>query len=436
MTVTDANGSVVQHINYDAWGKQNRFYTSSSLVSLLNQQSPVESKGYKGHKEISDLGIIHMNGWIYDPTLGRFLQADPFIQAPGNSQSYNRYSYVLNNPLSYTDPSGYFFKAIFKAIGKNKWLSSFISIALNFIPGCQVWCSAAFNAAVTYAVTGSLKAAAIGFVASAISPGGMNPAAFIARGIIGGLTNKVLGGNFGYGFIAAGAGGAAGGIGNVPLRILASAVIGGTVSKITGGKFANGATSAAFATAVEAGFKGEFSSGKKFDSNSVEDVDEFIKNTKLASKITKSEDGTSMSIVATISGSAEISAADLDSYVSAIESQWTGTYSDDNGKQLSLTVDLQIVESGGDFSVLACAKCGYSLNENRQLRLIRGIALQGGNKMWYSKQYGGKYTAGHEFGHVLGFDHIGTNQLMSSGGGGGLIRNPSYSTIKTLFENY
>ena len=170
----------------------------------------------------------------------------------------------------------------------------------------------------------------------------------------------------------------------------------------------------------------------EFDS----DVDEFIKNTKLASKITKSEDGTSMSIVATISGSAEISAADLDSYVSAIESQWTGTYSDDNGKQLSLTVDLQIVESGGDISVLACAKCGYSLNENRQLRLIRGIALQGGNKMWYSKQYSGKYTAGHEFGHVLGFDHIGTNQLMSSGGGGGSIRNPSYSTIKTLFENY
>ena len=37
-----------------------------------------------------------MNGRIYDPTLGRFLQADPFVQAPDNSQSYNRYTYVLN----------------------------------------------------------------------------------------------------------------------------------------------------------------------------------------------------------------------------------------------------------------------------------------------------------------------------------------------------
>ena len=50
---------------------------------------------------------IHMNGRIYDPTIGRFLQADPVIQDPYNTQSLNRYSYVMNNPLSYTDPTGY-----------------------------------------------------------------------------------------------------------------------------------------------------------------------------------------------------------------------------------------------------------------------------------------------------------------------------------------
>jgi hypothetical protein len=48
-----------------------------------------------------------MNGRIYDPLLGRFLSADILVQAPGNLQSYNRYSYVFNNPLSYTDPSGF-----------------------------------------------------------------------------------------------------------------------------------------------------------------------------------------------------------------------------------------------------------------------------------------------------------------------------------------
>jgi len=48
-----------------------------------------------------------MNGRAYDYNLGRFLSVDPFIQAPGNSQSLNPYSYIMNNPLSGTDPSGY-----------------------------------------------------------------------------------------------------------------------------------------------------------------------------------------------------------------------------------------------------------------------------------------------------------------------------------------
>ncbi len=48
-----------------------------------------------------------MNGRVYDPTLGRFASADPFVSRPANTQSFNRYSYVRNNPLKYIDPSGY-----------------------------------------------------------------------------------------------------------------------------------------------------------------------------------------------------------------------------------------------------------------------------------------------------------------------------------------
>jgi hypothetical protein len=47
-----------------------------------------------------------MNGRVYDPALGRFISPDPWIQEPYNTQSFNRYSYVWNNPLRYTDPSG------------------------------------------------------------------------------------------------------------------------------------------------------------------------------------------------------------------------------------------------------------------------------------------------------------------------------------------
>jgi len=53
------------------------------------------------------LGLIHMNGRIQDPTIGRFLSADPYVQSLYSGQSLNRYSYVFNNPLAATDPSGF-----------------------------------------------------------------------------------------------------------------------------------------------------------------------------------------------------------------------------------------------------------------------------------------------------------------------------------------
>jgi RHS repeat-associated protein len=65
---------------------------------------------------LDDVGLIHMNGRLYDPFLGRFCAADPYVQSPKNTQNYNRYTYVLNNPLSLVDPSGHFFGLIFGAI--------------------------------------------------------------------------------------------------------------------------------------------------------------------------------------------------------------------------------------------------------------------------------------------------------------------------------
>ncbi len=74
-----------------------------------NAASPLAEgqRGFTGHEHLAELGLVHMNGRIYDPHLGRFLQADPIIQAPQNAQSHNRYAYVMNSPLSYSDPSGF-----------------------------------------------------------------------------------------------------------------------------------------------------------------------------------------------------------------------------------------------------------------------------------------------------------------------------------------
>ncbi len=72
---------------------------------------PSTRRGFTGHEMLPEIGggMIHMNGRIYDPNLGRFMTADPSIQYPRFSQSYNRYSYGFNNPLGGIDPSGYEF---------------------------------------------------------------------------------------------------------------------------------------------------------------------------------------------------------------------------------------------------------------------------------------------------------------------------------------
>ncbi|MDP3915637.1 MAG: RHS repeat-associated core domain-containing protein [Bacteroidota bacterium] len=79
-------------------------------------------RGFTGHEHLPWFNLYNMNGRLYDPLVGRFLNADPFIQDPGSTQNYNRYSYCLNNPLRYTDYSGYtwgIFKPFVKAA---KWV--------------------------------------------------------------------------------------------------------------------------------------------------------------------------------------------------------------------------------------------------------------------------------------------------------------------------
>jgi RHS repeat-associated protein len=255
ITITDENGQMAEQFIYDPWGKKTKVIINNNVGSLVANltRGSATTRGYTGHEGIDHFDLIHMNGRVYDAEVGRFLQADPNIQAPTNSQNYNRYSYVLNNPMSYTDPSGYFFKKIFKAISKVKWLSTVISAAMTiFIPGCQTgMCAAAFNSAMTYSLTGSLKNAAISFAAAAIMPGGDSWAAIAGSAMVGGMSSKLQGGNFGHGFFSAGIGAKmGGGTGKGWTKVLSAAVVGGTLSKITGGKFANGAFSAAFSAAM------------------------------------------------------------------------------------------------------------------------------------------------------------------------------------------
>ena len=103
VAVVDSAGVAKGHMDYDAFGAR-RPILGQTTVSTIIQTNP---RGYTDHEHLDKLNLIHMNGRVFDPALARFMSADPIVQAPENLQSLNRYSYVMNNPMSYTDPSGF-----------------------------------------------------------------------------------------------------------------------------------------------------------------------------------------------------------------------------------------------------------------------------------------------------------------------------------------
>ncbi len=115
--ITDEQGQVVERLSFDSWGaRRNSNWTSAwdfgfSIVSTV-------SRGFTGHDQDDAVGLINMNARLYDPKLGRFLQPDTFVQHPYTTQGMNRYTYVNNNPLSFTDPTGHFLKFLWRQAKK------------------------------------------------------------------------------------------------------------------------------------------------------------------------------------------------------------------------------------------------------------------------------------------------------------------------------
>lgn len=110
--VTDRNKNILQQYYFDAWGDVK--IVDGNGISV---NKPMFDRGFTGHEHHYDFGLINMNGRMYDPYTSMFLSPDNYIQAPDNSQSFNRYAYCLNNPLKYTDPSGESFIGATIAIG-------------------------------------------------------------------------------------------------------------------------------------------------------------------------------------------------------------------------------------------------------------------------------------------------------------------------------
>ncbi len=276
---SDVAGALDERLSFDSWGRRRQGnWQPMTDAAIYNFDTQLTTRGYTGHEMLDGVGLVHMNGRVYDPTIGRFLSADPHVQAPGNLQNWNRYSYVMNNPLSYTDPTGFFFKKllrligraigrIFKAIGAalKKVLRNPIVRAVIQLAGCitgNPFLCAATAAAVAAGAGGSLrdalKAAAFAFaqvqIFTIVGTITRTASAFVqtaVHGVVSGAISVARGGNFLIGF----AGGVLGkigsivtrGINNAALRFAVSAGFGCAGTALSGGKCINGAVTAAFA---------------------------------------------------------------------------------------------------------------------------------------------------------------------------------------------
>ena len=95
---------------------------------------------FTGHEWEDESSLLYAHARYYDPTVGRFLSTDPVGGSPGNPQSWNRYSYVQNNPLNATDPTGKILETLWDAanvgigvvsLGYNLWHRNWGDAALD-----------------------------------------------------------------------------------------------------------------------------------------------------------------------------------------------------------------------------------------------------------------------------------------------------------------
>jgi RHS repeat-associated protein len=177
--ITDENGVVVERLSYDAWGKRRFASGADDPTGSITSQS---SRGFTGQEELDTVALVHLNGRVYDPMVGRMISADPTVPDPMNAQAWNRYSYVGNDPLAFTDPSGF------------SWLSSFFHSVVNFLTHNPI-IKAILQIGITAILTPFLGplAAMIGFTGSAILGAAGAAAAFAGAAIVTGLSGGNLG---------------------------------------------------------------------------------------------------------------------------------------------------------------------------------------------------------------------------------------------------
>lgn len=294
IAISTDNGSLVERRSFDAWGKRRNFNGTEKAPSF---RTGSVRHGFTGHEDLGEVGLIHMNGRVYDPMMARFLSPDPQVQYPELMQNYNRYSYINNSPLRTSDPSGYgFFDDMFEAIGEMFGTNPVLRIGVT-VAFAQFAPIDLFGAISTKAGLAAVNGAAAGAITSggnlrATIAGGISGAAFSWAGGVGDTFGEFSAQHF-VAHAAAGCFGAAAGGGNCgtgaissvaslgafkagngwdkAARVSFSIIVGGTISELGGGNFANGAISSAFAYAFNHDAHGGGELGDA-DGDGIEDI--------------------------------------------------------------------------------------------------------------------------------------------------------------------
>ena len=229
-TVSNDRGEIVESLRYNAYGRKRSMDWAKfqDCVQAPEPASKYTNRGFTGHEHLEDLLLIHMNGRIYDPVVGRFLSPDPNIQDPYNTQNYNRYSYTLNNPLKHKDPTGYivnkiggFLKKIWRPVLAIS--ASVLTMGAATPVFASLVTSAGLMGTTAAVVSQALAGAASGFVGGAIA----------SNSFKGGLQSA-----FG-GAMSGGVGGFFGCTWNLE-RVATEALVGGVSTAVSGGKFNDG----------------------------------------------------------------------------------------------------------------------------------------------------------------------------------------------------
>ncbi len=200
---TDHEGTLEERYSYDAWGRRRDFVSAvpySVLAMARNwTRNAFTDRGYTGQEMMDAFGLVHMKGRIYDPEIGRFLSPDPFVRDKANLQAHNRYSYVLNNPLVHTDPSGFFlsgFKKFMRRVMRFfKRYGGMIAAAIAgaFTGGLALALTPlAWSAMTTATVIGMVSGFTTSFMSAVI--GGQGLSAALKAGLRGGLVSGVMAG--------------------------------------------------------------------------------------------------------------------------------------------------------------------------------------------------------------------------------------------------